>query len=244
MSDANTLVAELYVLFRQRYAEVNRYLKFVECITENRVVGLLKLEGGDRLPVPGFEMSRELTKTFRANAYLLLYNLVEATMTNAIDTIHRAIESEGLEFINLSEKLQAVAIKHFKIAMSGDVKHIRQNLEHPIGIAVLRLGYDREKIFSGNVNCSEIQKTANNYGFISPDPNAKGRQVLRLLNEVRDKRNGLAHGRLSFEQCGHETAAEHLAKVSKETAVYLRTVLWSVSIYLRKKQYTAAPIVA
>lgn len=242
MLSSDVIIAELYELFRQRYAEVNRYLEFTVHIADSRAVGLMKEEEGQLVPVSDYRISRELTKTLRANAFLLLYNLVEATMTNAIDAIHRAIINDELGYSDLSEKLKAISIKHFRRAVSGDSRVFMANIEHPIGLAVVCLGYDRERIFSGNVDCGEIRKAADDYGFLSPNPNLKGRRILKNLEDLRDKRNGLAHGRLSFEQCGHDTATDYLERVSRQTAVYLRTVLWSVSSYLRNRQYSADPL--
>lgn len=239
MTNSEMLAIELYELFRQRCAEVSRYIEFLEIIANNRSVTLAgEAEGGMQL-IMGGELSRELTKTLRANAYLLLYNLVEATMTNAIDAIHKAVDGDNLGFDQLSVNLQNIALSHFKRAIKDNHDAAIDGRVHPIEIAMARLGYDREKIFSGNVDCGEIRSTAKRYGFQTADPNLSGRPILRQLKDVRDKRNALAHGRLSFEQCGHDTSPEYLCKVHYQTTVYLRSVLRSVSHYLRGRKYAA-----
>ncbi|MCP1606036.1 MAE_28990/MAE_18760 family HEPN-like nuclease [Pseudomonas citronellolis] len=241
MTNSEVLVVELYMLFRQRCAEVRRYIEFIEVIANNRSVALAGEVDGSIVPIEGAELSRELTKTLRANAYLLLYNLVEATMTNAIDAIHKAVDGDNLGFDQLSGNLQSIALSHFKRAIKDGHSSALDGRVHPIEIAMTRLGYDREKIFSGNVDCAEIKSAAKKYGFETADPNLNGRQTLRQLRDVKDKRNALAHGRLSFEQCGQDTSPEYLSKVYYQTNVYLRSVLWSISSYLRGKKY-AAPI--
>ncbi|HUE94066.1 MAE_28990/MAE_18760 family HEPN-like nuclease [Pseudomonas sp.] len=239
MTNSEVLVVELYDLFRQRCAEVSRYTEFVEMIANNRSVTLAGEVDGVMQSIEGGELSRELTKTLRANTYLLLYNLVEATMTNAIDAIHKAVDSDNLGFDQLSVSLQNVALSHFKRAIKDNHGVAIDGRIHPIEVAMARLGYDREKIFSGNVDCGEIKSTAKRYGFQTADPNLSGRPILRQLKDLRDKRNALAHGRLSFEQCGQDTSPEYLSKVKYQTTVYLRSVLWSVSFYLRQRKYAA-----
>lgn len=241
MTSSEVLIIELYDLFRQRCAEVSRYIDFIEIIANNRSVTLAGEVDGAVALIGGAELSRELTKTLRANTYLLLYNLVEATMTNAIDAIHKAVDGDNLGFDQLSGNLQNIALSHFKRAIKDNHSSALDGRVHPIEIAITRLGYDREKIFSGNVDCSEIRTTAKKYGFQTADPNLNGRQTLRQLKDVRDKRNALAHGRLSFEQCGQDTSPEYLSKVHYQTTVYLRSVLWSISSYLREKKYAAPP---
>lgn len=240
MSNRDALVVEFYDLFRQRCAEVDRYIEFVGFMVENKAAALAREVDGEMIPLSGYALSRELAKTFRANAYLLLYNLVEATMTNAVDAIHRAVEGDNLGFDQLSRELQSVALSHFKRAIRDDHSVALDDRVHPIEFAIARLGYDREDIFSGNVDCGEIKLTAKRYGFKSPDPNLKGRKILRQMRDIKDKRNALAHGRLSFEQCGQDASPEYLAKVAHQTMVYLRSVLWSVSHYLRSRSYAAA----
>ncbi|VVO21958.1 MAE_28990/MAE_18760 family HEPN-like nuclease [Pseudomonas fluorescens] len=240
MTNSEVLIFELYDLFRQRHAEVRRYIALTEFISSNRITALTRAEGGPAHPAEDFPLSRELTKTLRANAYLLLYNFVEATMTNAIDTIHKTVDSDNLGFDGLSRDLQNIALNHFKRALRDNNAQALDDRVHPIEIAITKLGYNKNQIFSGNVDCREIRLTAVKYGFKSPDPNLKGRNILRQIKDVKDKRNALAHGRLSFEQCGHDVSPEYLAKVSYETAVYLRSVLWSVSYYLRQRTYAAA----
>lgn len=244
MTNSEILIIELYDLFRQRCAEVRRYIEFTEFIAENKAIALAREDQGVLQPIDGYELSRELTKTLRANAYLLLYNLVEATMTNAIDAIHKAVDEDNLNFDGLSRDLQNIALSHFKRAIKDDHKPAMENRVHPIEVAIARLGYNKEKIFSGNVDCTEIKSTASRYGFKSPDPNLKGRGILKQLRDVKDKRNALAHGRLSFEQCGQDTSPEYLSIVSYQTTVYLRSVLWSVSSYLRKRTYAATTEIA
>ena len=162
MTNSEVLVVELYDLFRQRSAEVSRYIDFIEIIANNRSVSLAGETDGEIAPIAGAELSRELTKTLRANTYLLLYNLVEATMTNAIDAIHKAVDGDNLGFDQLSGNLQNIALSHFKRAIKDNHSSALDGRTHPIEIAITRLGYDREKIFSGNVDCCLL--------YTSPSP--------------------------------------------------------------------------
>lgn len=236
------IITDLYQSFRDRCSEVSRYIEFVAKISEHRATKLASVDHAENLIViENYEITRELTKTLRANSYLVLYNLVEATMTTGIDAIHKAVHSNNLCFEDLSEKLKEITLTHFKRAIANSNKQeVFYNEEHPIKLAMVYLGYDKENIFSGNIDVSLIRKVATKYGFSSPDPNRKGRDIATNLKEIRDKRNGLAHGRLSFEQCGENTAHDYLQRVEKQTVIYLRAILWSISAYLRNDAYRIA----
>lgn len=240
MMPNDALVFDLYQLFRQRCEEVKRYVEFVVTINEHRMVALGYIGTDESFKkINNGEISRELNKTLRANTFLLLYNLVEATMTTAIDTIHQAIKIDELVFDALSKELQNVSLTHFKRAVKSNHNSAHER-QHPIQHAMVYLGYDKENLFSGNVDTKEIMNIAQKYGFITPDPNRKGRDIAKKMKDIRDKRNGLAHGRLSFEECGEDTATEYLETVTRQTITYLRAVLWSISRYLRLRTYLAA----
>lgn len=233
------VIESLYVEFRQRCIEVKRYIEFVVNLTEFKATGLATENHGILNAIPNYEITRELTKTFRANGYLLLYNLVEATMTNAIDSIHTCIEADSLGFNDLSSEMKNISLSHFKRIIKDSHSAVLDQQAHPIEVAIARLGYEKHDIFSGNVDCNGIKQKAKQYGFLTPDPNRGGRDIAPKLRNIKDKRNALAHGRMSFEQCGHETSPESLADTAKQTMIYLRAVLWCVSYYLRQRQYSS-----
>ncbi|MCL7930977.1 MAE_28990/MAE_18760 family HEPN-like nuclease [Halomonas llamarensis] len=55
---------------------------------------------------PLIKINRDLEKTLRSSGLLLIYNLVEATMSNAIDAIHKVIKAEEVSYHDLSDKLK------------------------------------------------------------------------------------------------------------------------------------------
>ncbi|TWH63867.1 hypothetical protein LX59_03031 [Azomonas agilis] len=237
-SIADSVITELYDLFRQRCAEVHRYIEITSAMSDHRNTKLVFTDSTEN--TSEYEISRELKKTLKANTYLLLYNLVEATMTNAVDAIHKAIYEEKLNFNDLSDELKFIVLRYFNKATKdfgsngGDLIGTEA---HPIEHAILKFGYNREKIFSGNVDCTEIRETAKKYGFKSPDPNKNGREIARKLKEIKNRRNALAHGRQSFEDCGQYIASDSLEQSAHEIIVYLRLVIWSVSKYIRQEMY-------
>lgn len=223
-------------LFLRRTEEVSRYFNFLTEITNNKadVLGILQPDQSIK-KVQNFLISRDLVKTLRANGYLLLYNLVESTMTNAIDAIHQIFSSEALSFDDLTKEVQQVVLKNFKSAAIED--NLTYTQSHPIKIAILRTGYDKKNLFSGNVDARSIRDTAKMYGFdIAAHDTAESRDGRRLVN-VKNKRNELAHGKISFEECGHETSHDELISIAKETIAYLKAVLDGVEEYVIERKY-------
>ncbi|MHC5820466.1 MAG: MAE_28990/MAE_18760 family HEPN-like nuclease, partial [Nostoc sp.] len=81
--------------FNTRVQEVNKYFWFLEeLITENTKLAVLE-DSGDQKVKP---IDPELAKTLKANGFLLLYNLVESTMRNAIEAIFDELSSNRISF--------------------------------------------------------------------------------------------------------------------------------------------------
>ncbi len=236
----DAVIAELDDFYRQRCSEVKRYIDFVQKMADHKVSKMAsETPQGIRI-VEGYDIDRELVKTLRANSFLLLYNLVESTMTNAVDAIHQSIRQENIDFDSLNDSLKRISIKNARKAL--ETKHGMNSFlaqQHPINFAVVSLGYNKRKLFSGNVDCESIFNTSKNYGFELPDPKRKWHSLHNDLERVRDQRNALAHGRVSFQECGQETPPDYIKKVSWETMAYLRIVLWVVKSYIRNQAYKA-----
>lgn len=62
--------------------------------------------------------------------------------------------------------------------------------------------------------------------------------IKRNLLNIKDKRNALAHGRLSFEQCGQDTAVDALIEYSQQAYSFLEAVLNGIDEYLEGKKYS------
>jgi hypothetical protein len=230
-------LADIRSLFDRRTEEVRRYFAFLTTITDNKVdlLGISQIDQSVKI-VDGFTISRDLIKTLRANGYLLLYNLVESTMTNAIDAIHQIFLANNLGFDDLSAEVQKVILKNFKASTTDKFNNDRS---HPIQIAMLHVGYEKINLFSGNVDARSIRNTAKIYGFGIAEHDTKISKFGDRLVNVKEKRNQLAHGKISFEECGQETSHDELVAIANETIAYLDAVLSGVEKYMTEKAYLA-----
>lgn len=231
-------LADVQALFVRRTEEVLRYFEFLTAVTDNKadLLGVSQLDHSI-VKVENYVLTRDLVKTLRANGYLLLYNLVESTMTNAIDAIHQIFQSGNLSFDDLRVEVQQVILKNFRAAALDE--NLNATKLHPIQIAMLRMGYNKSNLFSGNVDARSIRETAKIYGFCIAKHDTKiSKDGVRLLN-VKDKRNQLAHGKISFEDCGHETSHDELVEIANETIAYLKAVLVGIEEYVTEQAYLA-----
>ena len=58
-----------------------------------------------------------------------------------------------------------------------------------------------------------------------------------VLETVKDRRNDLAHGTLSFAECGRDYSIEDLNDIKAETVLFLKGLLQGMKQYYDEKQY-------
>lgn len=231
-------------LFLERKEEINLYFELLVDVIDNngRLVFPLPKGATDETRRREKEITKDLTHTLKANGFLLLYNLVEATMTSAIEDIHQAIGAdENIGIDDLLDPLRNRAIERFK----PNSKHPPSHLAHPISKAMVRFWLEdhrqsaeneRNPLFSGNVDARAIRGIAEMYGFSSDTDVEKTRDGARLVN-VKSKRNDLAHGHIAFKDCGRDLVLSDLLAIKDEVINYLDCILANIEAYLAEGQY-------
>ena len=223
--------------YNSRCREIDRFFEMLQFMRDNRDSRLYGGESSDAAGSNSFVIGRDLEKTLRASAYLMLYNLVEATMTNAIDAIHQHIADEQVGFDELREDVRRIAIKGFRKAVSSETPSELLDAATPISSALIWLGFDKKDLFSGNLDGRVIKDKAKEYGFqLADHDRAASRDGVRLRN-VKTKRNELAHGGISFEDCGQDTSVDELVAIFDEIKIFIRAVLDGISGYLSARAY-------
>ena len=58
-----------------------------------------------------------------------------------------------------------------------------------------------------------------------------------VLETVKERRNDLAHGTLSFAECGRDYSIDQLIDIKKETVLFLKGLLTGMKKYYDEQQY-------
>lgn len=218
--------------FERRVDEIELYFSFMENITE---------KGGnlvypDKSVTP---LTSDIHRILKANTFLLLYNLSESCITNAIEEIYTTLHYERVSYDTLNEGVKKEIIKFLKNNIShsdfaSEVNHIAYD--------IINQCFDKEKVFSGNVDAKEVRKIARKYGFstvVMPvDLNGQLTHVNSdHLLKVKNQRNDLAHGIYSFEDCGGGVATSDLITIKNHVIAYLRQILNNIEKYIANKEY-------
>ena len=223
------MTSALFQDFNERSKEVSKYFVFMKTLEQGTTK--LCIEGiGGRNKIRKLEP--ELEKTLKASGFLLLYNLVESTMRNAIEAIFEELRSKEVSFDQVRPELKAVVLKNLQ-RRNPDKVILKITA---ISLDIITAGFEKEELFSGNIDGKLIRETGSKYGFSCSTNYAKTGDGHDLLT-VKSNRNDLAHGIKSFAEVGRDQSMDDLLKIKKKVVKYLRQILENIETYLANKEY-------
>ncbi len=202
-------------IFEERKAEIEVYFDFLKNYNST---------GADD----------NLFKILKSNLLLMLYNLVESSMSNAIEAIHNNIHSNTISFNLLKNNFKSLIIKNTKQINPNDlISKIKD-----IATDIVKHSFKKDELFSGNVDSRKIKELGSQYGFNSDTDYAKTKHGTHLVT-IKGKRNDLAHGVFSFAEVGKEYPIEDLEDMKDTTICYISEILDNIESYLLNREYCA-----
>ncbi|MFC0130846.1 MAE_28990/MAE_18760 family HEPN-like nuclease, partial [Ralstonia solanacearum] len=194
-------------------------------ITGGRKRGLLCISRWGERGVP-----KGLPATMKAAAMLLLYNLVESTMTNAVEAIFDELQQRKVAFDALSGALKSAVLFNVK---NTNAEKLTDKLV-AITTDIIGCSFDKAKVFSGNVDSRKIREKLAEYGVKTTNGYAEER-----LHAIMVARNRLAHGAESFGDYGKDLTAAELIRDYERVSVLLASVLNDIEAFLNQRHYLA-----
>jgi hypothetical protein len=231
-----------HALLNTRATEVRAYLAFLQIALERGAELHARALGSP------FVLDIELTHTLKANAYLLLYNVVEATMTQLIADIHVAVKQSGAALDELHPQMYLHVLKRFRVSRveindaSTPVPSGRTIIDHWLRDYEMRAKENKNYQLSGNVDSRRIREIGQDYGFASLEDGKDLHLTHTSLLATKTRRNKLAHGELSFRDCGQDLAFTEVESDANGLLDCLGRVVAHVNAYLTRGLYLRANV--
>ena len=225
-------------ILNDRIEEINSHLSFIYTVQSEGASLLARFDKKEAFKIIHYELSRDFIRTQTATTFLLLYNAVESVMTELLDAIHVTLVESSVSYADLKPCLQSRLIKSFKsrilepdnnVFLSGEMNTIFEE--------VVARSYIKEKFFSGNITKKVIENCSQDFGFSIAEHDKSISKNGKYLSLIKDKRNELAHGSLSFKECGKEVTVEELQGYTRSIEEYLSAVITGVGDYLDNALY-------
>ncbi|MEM6187633.1 MAE_28990/MAE_18760 family HEPN-like nuclease [Shewanella vaxholmensis] len=222
--------------FNVRVDEINKYFLFLK----NIVVDDATLYLSQKRSYKFKSVDDDLHKILKANAFLLVYNLVESSFTRTLQCLCDEINLSGKNYNSMIPEIRKAWLKYEVDYFSKIPKGINKGdyiyeVIGNISEQVLTVPRSLKGIgISGNLDVKKIKDCALIYGVKSE---ALENRKSNGLFVVKAKRNSLAHGELSFTQCGREYDFYELLEIKKEVVSYMRFVLNLFKSRINSKYY-------
>lgn len=233
---------DLSQAFEERLAEIETYLDLLELLEKQVIEGTPKFEStGATITVPQ-------QRILYSSVYLQLYNLVESTVNQCLDAVSNSVISRGTHPGHLSDPLRRewvrfIARTHSELNYENRLEsaleicnHLVQNL--PIS------NFNIEKGAGGSWTDEKIEKITKRLNLslnISADiykaikrPFRDGMATLKVIKEFRNK---LAHGEISFVECSEGVTVSDLRDLTKRASSYLREVVACFQSYIEAHEF-------
>lgn len=222
--------------FRERVDDIQAYFEFVEGL-EREVVSGVRVE-----------VSPQQLKIMYAGIYLQLYNMVEAIVCSLIEAVERAVFASGeVHPVGFTEAFRNIYVK--SVLGTSESLNAEQRLERAL-IMYNQLLHRQEfevKISTGgggNWDLESIKKISKSLGvdFDLPRslktrlerPHRDGKGVLFYIKSVRNK---LAHGSISFSECGDSHSISDFREVIELVREFLHFLVEKYRVYLESQYY-------
>ncbi|MCT1775493.1 MAE_28990/MAE_18760 family HEPN-like nuclease [Brachybacterium sp. p3-SID957] len=218
---------ELAPFFDERYAEIEAYLSFLQNVEDAAREGAPRLRGTDA------PITTDQKKILNSSLYLQLYNLVEATVLRCLEAVVLAIEEAERRPSELSiglrtEWVRSIARTHSDLGPEKRLEAALDLCEQLLQQMPIR-GFQIERGGGGNWDDSSIEKICERVGcglVFSPSVAKAAKRHIRddmgALKLVKNRRNGLAHGSLSFVDCSDGVTVSELQRVATAVGDYLK----------------------
>lgn len=221
----------IFDMFDERVEEIDLYFKAMKELDQG---------ASDHASDATF-YNDEFIKILKANTLLMIYNLVESTVMGGILEIYDKLKQEGLTYSGVRKEIKDIWFSYKFKQVYDQQAHYNSYKGKALEIVnsiltgeVIELDRKATAI-SGNLDAQQIRNVCNEHGIVfQTDAQSKGGIVLET---VKDRRNDLAHGTLSFAECGRDYSIENLGEIKDQTVLFLKGLLAGMKKYYDEKQY-------
>ncbi len=212
---------------RTRSDEISEFLELIKFLEDGKMI--------TKESENSHEVTLSLKNTLKGQVFLLLYNLIEATMRESISYIHDKLTEREISFNQLRAELRREILKRAKSDKVG-LDELCRETALDISKQLLAATFKKNKIFSGNIDHKEICEQAKIYGFNTSTEYTKTKRG-NSLKTIKDKRNDLAHGNSSFSEIGKPYSIQDIGNFVNEVINYLESITTHIADYLSQQDY-------
>ena len=191
--------------------------------------------GGIKLTYQSF------TNILKSNLSLMIYNLIEFTVSHLIQTIYDTIKSESLSYTDVNEYIRKIwtravlkSINDPNFKVSTFIDKNEEIINKILNRTAIDLHY-RDTVPGGNLGGEDIRDLLKSHGIV-PDTHSENYRP-DILNKIKKSRNDLAHGSVSFVEAVRDNSITDIEADLTVILSFLEEIMTNVSDYLNMEYY-------
>lgn len=220
--------------FETRFEDVEvqfEHLRFVDGVEAYKHIEMSSPTSSDTTII-----TTELQRCLKAQLLITLYNVVEFTAYECAQTICDTINDESIPYSQLSDKIFELWHKTQytnKLGIEKIRKLSKKHILHPLDNVEFTLP---DNLFSGNVDYRKIKEVFLRFGC-NINFEFTTDTVPQSLLKVKDARNKLAHGEVSFSSLGSMYLLREINVFKKDIFECMELLIEEVEDFMTNRKY-------
>jgi len=230
-------------VFESRRREINDMIElmfFLETQEEERENGISKYNQffirGEQVILP----YQALINILKSNVTLMIYNIIEFVVTNALISVYDELKKQGLVYTDVNAHIctlwRKAMIKATEDPYANMSTVLRKNEEIITAIIEKKvLEFDpRDTMAGGSLDGERILKTFNDHGIDIRGGDSYNSEILR---NIKERRNRLAHGDVSFIDAVRDDSITEIKSSSEKVMKFLEFLLEQINYYIANQGF-------
>lgn len=231
--------------YENRKQEIIKFIEFMSFLEKKKVFpeeGEMEFDEFFYNGNSGIRLSyQELINILKSNVSLMLYNIIEFTVSGLIDCIYDEIRMQNLSYIDVNESIRKmwkkVVLKAARDPKANFETFLKKN-EEIIDCILSQQTLDmhaRDCMQGGNLDGTSIRETFESHGIRIRTNSQNFRPD--ILENIKEKRNNLAHGSVSFVEAVRNNSINDIDKNSKFIISFIEELIDTVVVFIDEKKY-------
>lgn len=184
---------------------------------------------------------QSLINILKSNVSLMIYNIIEYTVANLVDSIYDEIKLNQLSYVDVNESIKALWRKTILKAANDPNANFNTFLKknEEIIATILRNNTlelnSRNTLPGGNLDGISIREAFESHGIQVQTSSQNYRPD--ILVEIKENRNNLAHGSVSFVDAVRTYSISDIKRNETFVVAFLEELIDTVTAYINEQKY-------
>lgn len=184
---------------------------------------------------------QELINILKSNVSLMIYNIIEFTVSSLIDCIYDEIRMQNLSYLDVNQSIRTMwrkvilkATKDTKATFDTFLKKNEEIIDYILSNRPLNMRA-RDCMPGGNLDGVSIKETFAAHGIRIKTNSQNYRPD--ILENIKEKRNNLAHGSVSFVDAVRNNSIIDISTNADFIISFLEELIATVEEFINNEKY-------